>query len=331
MTKTKTTIRRKSLNPREPWKQLVPGEARRLSSKGKFDFFWVVLEGGMLGLMLRLSSFPEPAPRLPKLKNLVLSFRIVEGCGALVLGLKERSQAEIFETLCLDVVSAGEAAENRNDALARVIQRTRRWHHLLRGGRSGGLSVEEQRGLVGELAFLREFATELGPGAAIEAWKGPTGAAKDFEFIGECVEIKTIRSAAKPHVTISSEDQLADVEGNRVFLTVTNVASAVSPEGLSLHDHVRMTAELFEAADDAIDVWEEAIYSTGYDPENYYDGRRWQLGSSTVFEVTKGFPRISTPLPSGVEHVRYTLALDACAPFTLDGNLLDIIRERHAE
>ena len=319
------------MNPLEPWKQLAPGDARRVSSKGKFDFFWVVLEGGMPGLMLRVPSFPEPAPRLPRLKNLVLSFRTVEGGGAFVIGLKERSQAEIFETLCLDVVSAGEAAESRDDALSRAIQRTRRWHHLLRGGRSDGLSVEEQRGLVGELAFLRELATELEPGAAIESWKGPTGSAKDFEFIGACVEIKTLRSAAKPHVTISSEDQLADVEGSRVFLTVTNVASAVSPEGLSLHDHVRMTAELFEVADDAFDAWEEAMYSTGYDPENDYDGRRWQLGSSTVFEVIEGFPRVSTPLPSGVEHVRYTLALDACAPFTLDGNLLDIIRERNAK
>lgn len=316
------------MNPLEPWKQLAPGDARRVSSKGKFDFFWVVLEGGMPGLMLRVPSLPEPAPRLPGLKNLVLSFRTVEGGGAFVLGLKERSQAEIFETLCLDVVSAGEAAESRDDALSRAIQRTRRWHHLLRGGRSDGLSVEEQRGLVGELAFLRELATGLGPGAAIESWKGPTGSAKDFEFIGVCVEIKTLRSAAKPHVTISSEDQLADVEGSRVFLTVTNVSSAVSPEGLSLHDHVRMTAELFEVADDAFDAWEEAMYSTGYDPENDYDGRRWQLGSSTVYEIVDGFPRISTPLPSGLEHVRYSLSLDACARFTFDGNLVEIIRNR---
>ncbi len=315
------------MNLLEPWKQLAPGDARRVSSKGKFDFFWVVLEEGMPGLMLRVPSFPEPAPGLPRLKNLVLSFRTVEGGGAFVLGLKERSQAEIFETLCLDVVSAGEATESRDDALARAIQRTRRWHHLLRGGRSGGLSMEEQRGLVGELAFLRELATELGPETAIEAWKGPTGAAKDFEFIGVCVEIKTLRSAAKPHVTISSEDQLADVEGSRVFLTVTNVASAVSPEGLSLHDHVRMTAELFEAAGDAFDAWEEAIYSTGYDPENDYDGRRWQLGSSTVFEVTEGFPRISTPLSPGVGRVRYSLSLDACAQFTFEGDLVEIIRD----
>jgi len=323
----KTTIRRLPLNRHDPWTQLNPDDARRVNSEGQFDFFWVVLEGGLPGLMLKLPFPPEPAPKLPKLKNLVASFRPAAEGWAFVLGSREISQTEIFETLCRDVVRAGEAAENRDDALARAIQRTRRWHHLLRGGRVGGLSVEEQRGLVGELAFLRELVTSLGSSTSIEAWTDPTGSAKDFELIGACIEIKTLRSAAKPHVTISSEDQLTDVEDSRVFLRVTNVASAVLPEGQSLHDHVRMTAKLFETADDAFDAWEEAIYSTGYDPQNDYGERRWQLGSSTVYEVIEGFPRISTPLPAGVERVRYSLALDACTPFTLDGNLIEIIRE----
>ena len=41
-------------------------------------------------------------------------------------------------------------------------------------------------------------------GTAIEAWTGPTGASKDFELIGTCVEVKTQRVAAKPFVAISS-------------------------------------------------------------------------------------------------------------------------------
>ena len=282
----------------------------------------------MPGLMLRLPVVPDPAPRLPKLKNLVAAFRPADGGQAFVLGLKERAQVEIFETLCRDVVNAGEAGENRDDALARAIQRTRRWHHLLRGGRSGGLSVEEQRGLVGELAFLRELVSDFGPDTAVEAWTGPMGSAKDFELIGTCVEVKARRVAAKPYLAISSEDQLADVEGSQLFLRVTNVASAVLPEGQSLHDHVRMTSALFEEAGDAYDAWEEAIYSTGYDPLNDYEERRWQLGGSTDYKVVDGFPRIAVPLPAGVENVRYSLSLDACGPFELEADLIEIIRER---
>ena len=314
------------MTPRDPWEQLGPNEAKRVEAGGRFDFFWVVLEAGMPGMMLKLPSLPQPLPRLPKLKNLVASFRPVSGGSAFVLGLKERSQVEIFDTLCRDVVEAGEAGEDRDEALSRALQRTRRWHHLLRGGRPRGLSIEEQRGLVGELAFLRELVSAFGPETAIEAWTGPTGSAKDFELIGTCVELKSRRVAAKPFVAISSEDQLADVEGSRLCLRVANVASAVLPEGQSLHDHVRMTSYLFEEDGSVFDAWEEAIYSTGYDSENDYDERRWLLGAGMDFEVVEGFPRISSPLAPGVDSVRYSISLDACEPFKLEGDLIEIIR-----
>ena len=106
---------------------------------------------------------------------------------------------------------------NREAALSMTLQRTKRWHYLLQGGKTGGLTVEEQRGLVGELAFLRDLVTELGPRTAIEAWTGPSGSAKDFELINSCIEVKGHRAAANPSISISSENQLADVEGARVF------------------------------------------------------------------------------------------------------------------
>ena len=310
-----------------PWSTLESGDAKRVNISGNFDFFWVVLEAGMPGLMLRVRDLPDPLPRLPKLKNLDASFRSVSGGSAFCLGLKERSQVEIFETLCRDVVEAGEAGANIEEALARALQRTRRWYHLLRGGKARGLSVEEQRGLVGELAFLRELSSAIGPHTAIEAWTGPTGSAKDFELIGCCIELKTKRVAAKPFVTISSEDQLSDVEGSSLCLRVVNVASAVLPEGQSLHDHVRITSEVFEADSTASEVWEETLYSTGYDSENDYDNRRWLLGEATDYDVADGFPRISSPLAQGVENVRYTLGLDACEPFKLTVDLMDLIRK----
>tara|TARA_R110002126_G_scaffold141936_1_gene287141 strand:+ start:4874 stop:5836 length:963 start_codon:yes stop_codon:yes gene_type:complete len=315
------------LKPRDPWERLNPDEATRVDAEGSFDFFWVVLEAGMPGLMLRLPNLPQPLPRLPKLKNLASSFRPFSGGSAFVLGLKERSQVEIFETLCRDVVAAGEASQDRDEALSRTLQRTRRWYHLLRGGKANGLSVEEQRGLVGELSFLRGLVSAFGPETAIEAWTGPTGSAKDFELIGSCVEVKARRVAAKPSVSISSEDQLADVEGSRLCLRVLNVASAILPEGQSLHDHVRMTAEMFAEDGAAFEAWEDTLYSTGYDPENDYDNRRWLLGTATDFEVVKGFPRISAPLAPGVDNVRYAIALDACEPFKLQGDLFDVIRK----
>lgn len=301
-----------------PWKNLDVDDALRVNAAGKFDYFWVKPDAGIPGLMLRLSEKPAQLPRLPKLKNLTASFRSVGAGFAFVLSLKELNQIDLFETLCRDVVNAGEAAESLNDALLRSVQRTYRWHHLMRGGRPNGLTLEEQRGLVGELAFLRKLVANIGPDMTIEGWTGPSGAARDFEFINTCIEVKTKRIAAKPYISISSADQLADIKDCRLFLNVQNVASAVSPDGLTLHDHVAMTSKLFQNSTNALDKWEDAIYSTGYDPANDYEERRWHLFTDETYEVKDGFPRITIPLLLGVEMVRYSIALDACSEYKTD-------------
>lgn len=313
-----------------PWNKLSEGEALRVNADGKYDFFWVRPEAGIPGLMLRLLEKPDPLPRLPKLKNLTANFRGVTTGYAFVLTLKDQSQIDVFETLCRDVVDAGEAAENIDEALSRTIQRTYRWHHLLRGGKPNGLTLEEQRGLVGELAYLRKLAAKIGPDMAIEGWTGPSGAARDFEFINTCIEVKTKRVAAKPYVSISSSEQLADIKDCRLFLNVQNVASAVSPDGLTLHDHVGLTTKLFQNSTNAFDKWEESLYSTGYDPANDYEERRWHLFTDETYEVKDGFPRITTPLLPGVEMVRYSIALDACREFITDTDPTSLILESDA-
>ena len=313
-----------------PWNKLSEGEALRVNAGGKYDFFWVRPEAGIPSLMLRLLEKPDPLPRLPKLKNLSANFRGVTTGYAFVLTLKDQSQIDVFETLCRDVVDAGESAENIDDALSRTIQRTYRWHHLLRGGKPNGLTLEEQRGLVGELAYLRKLVEKLGPDMAIEGWTGPSGATRDFEFINTCIEVKTKRIAAKPYASISSAEQLADIKDCRLFLNVQNVASAVSPDGLTLHDHVEMTAKLFQNSTNALDKWEESLYSTGYDPANDYEERRWHLFADETYEVKNGFPRITAPLLPGVEMVRYSIALDACSAFITDQDPTSLILESDA-
>lgn len=310
-----------------PWKDLESSDARRINNNGQFDFFWVVVEEKMPALMLRLPNEPISKPKLPELKNLLANFRIISGRWAFVLVLKENSQAELFETLCRDIVESAEKASNLDEALSRAIQRTKRWHHLLRSGRLEGLSIEDQRGLIGELALLRELAMNFGSEMAVEAWKGPSGAPKDFELIGCCIEVKTRRTAATPSISISSADQLADCDGGRLFLCVTNVESAIVPEGMTLHDYVALTEALFQEDCSMYTKWEDAIYSTGYDPLYKYDDRRWLIRSTTHYEVLEGFPRIYCPLPQGVQNVRYSIALDACEPFKVNDNTVNYLRE----
>jgi hypothetical protein len=305
----------------DPWDGLDPGgiDARRVSPSSHQNFFWVVSANSEPGLLLRLAEDTNEVLPLPRMRNLDLGYREVAGRRSLLLLLRDVDQKELFASFCRDIVRAGETATDDQDALQRTIRRTMRWHHLMRGGRTGRLSLEEQRGLVGELRFLGHLADLIGPRAAIEAWKGPSGSSKDFELDGCLVEVKARRGASKPHVRISSEDQLADVPGSRLFLLVSPVDAVVKPQGQTLTDQVRELDRLFSVADPgAYMLWEEAIAGTGFDFEDDYSERCWVIGKSRFHEVLEGFPRLVPPLPAGVSGASYSIGLEACAPFTVD-------------
>ena len=310
----------------DPWSGLADGNGKRVSAGGKYDFFWVSFSRDEPGLILKLSNDIEEVTPLPKLRNIDVSYVTSKG-NSLALRLKDNSQREIFEALCLNVVSSAEDANNLDAAHARFVRRTRRWHYLLQGGRAKGLTTEEQRGLVGELHFLRQLVEVIGSASAVEAWKGPLGSSKDFEFPEVCVEVKARRGAAKPFVSISSADQLTDVIGARIFLRVCDVASAIKPEGLNLHDHVTATLGLFEDDETALEAFQELMDATGYDEDDDYSDRRWLLGAERKFEVVDGFPRVSSPLHEGVERVNYAISLTACDAYKFEGDIIEVISE----
>lgn len=301
------------------WRNLATGDGQRVREDGRFDFFWAVLEDRSPALVLFLPELPTDNERLPRLKNLEAGFRMLSR-PAFYLKLIDASQRQLFYVLCKDVVEAAEAAETLEGAMERAIRRTQRWHFLLKGGNTGGLAIEAQRGLVGELAFLRELCRAIGPLSAIEAWLGPEGSSKDFEFPRCCVEIKSRRSAAKPHVSISSVDQLSDVDGASLYLRVYNVDGHAAPDGDNLHDHVAHTAKHFDDHTAACDLWEDRICATGYTPDGEYAGTKWTIGAVKTYAVIDGFPRLVPPLPNGVANLTYSVSLDVCERFMAEND-----------
>lgn len=309
-----------------PWDDLAPDAGRRVDGRGRHDIFWARMPDGAPGLVLRLGEGVAEIHPLPQLRNLMLSYRTIEGRGNLCISLSDRGQADIFATLCRDVVVAAEAADSPAAALSRALQRTMRWHHLLRGGGSGGLTLEEQRGLIAELAVLRTFIDSFGPLPAIEAWKGPEGSAKDFEFLSVLVEVKARRGAAHPKIAISSEVQLETVEGVALYLQVLDVDTAIALAGLTLTDHVELTGSRFASDPTAMDLWERRIAATGFRAEDVDERRIWKIGASRTFEVREGFPRMTSPLPDGVENLKYSINLHACAPYEVADDVLSPAR-----
>lgn len=308
-----------------PWSGLEPGkvDTRRVSASARWNWFWAVMPRADVALVLQLSELPKPAPDLPKLRNLEVRFQTLPGGPILYIRLKDSAQLELFETLCRDVMAAGEKAATEAEALERSIGRTFRWHYLLRGGRPEVLTEEAQKGLIGELEILKRLIAGLGVKAALSAWTGPSGAPKDFELKEDCIEVKARRGASQPYVKISSEHQLSDVPDRRLWLTVLAVDKVQQPHGRTLTEYVADAAAMIEREEPAAILdWELDLGEAGYDPQHDYSPWRWIASEPEFYAVTAEFPRITAPVPLGVANVTHTLALSACTPFRTEWDLV---------
>lgn len=307
------------MNNSDPWMGIKPGVMRRVDPDALHELFWIILEDGSLGLLLSFSKQLDSRIRMPKFKNINVQIRTMGDGFALVIGLKDKSYKKIFTALCFDVVNAVKQSGASEEAVSKAVKCTGKWHYFLKNGGVRGLTQEEQRGLVGELDFLVYISNVMSPRKAIEAWQGPMGSAKDFEFPGFCVEVKTRRAASQPVVSISSEHQLESIAGSHLYLRVSSVASGVGPDGMTLHELVKQADQIFQTDESAHDLWQNSIMATGYDPSNDYEDRHWELVGNTDYFIGIDFPRLVPPLPKDINRLRYNLSLEECSEYVIPG------------
>lgn len=309
-----------------PWDRLsVPGTTAeinmlRVDDEHRWNLFWGRSSQNRL-LIARLKSPVSVPSKLPSFKGLQLTLDS-SSTGvprSLMLKLLDDRSADIFQLLCHDIVEATRTIRIEQELVNEIVSRTWRWHRFLQKGRSGLLSPEEQRGLIGELAALEQLCIPIhGPDIAVEGWTGPVGTARDFAFGATCLEVKAKRAPALPFVDISSEFQL-DPEGlDTLLLVVVDVTSAPDSHGRSLTDVVDSMRDALQVHGEALEQFDERLMAAGYLSTDDYSQWQWTVGPMEYFDVTDGFPSIRhSTLPAGVTNVEYRLSLQLCHRFEL--------------
>ena len=83
-----------------------------------------------------------------------------------------------------------------------------------------GLSIERQKGLIGELLLFNAILDEeYSIDALLESWTGPDFNDKDFRFGSFGIEVK-LTSSKVPKVKISSERQLDSENLTKLYLLI---------------------------------------------------------------------------------------------------------------
>jgi hypothetical protein len=319
----------------DPWQELTSPSAadainaRRVDADFPWGFFWARGVDGRCLLALQHAADSTPRGRLPNLKGVELAVWEGDRNGEpmLVLKLLDFSQRDIFHRLCTDIVASTSNAATEREAVQIALARTWRWHHLLRGGKDERLSLEEQKGLIGELLVMeRHLLLRASALDAVSSWRGPLGAPKDFEIGRVCIEVKAHRGAAAPYVVVNSEHQLDTAGTDELFLYVVELDQAPSDAkgSFTVSDvAIRVRNRIAGIDESAVVPLDDLLSAAGFRWEDDYSDSNWTEGASRVYRVDDGFPCITTPtIMPGVSTVKYSIALAACEPFRVPVGVL---------
>lgn len=233
----------------------------------------------------------------------------------LIVRLASPSFRDVFTSLAEDVASHVARASNDAEAVRLLHERLERWQAFLKQHPADGLGEEARQGLYGELWFMtRHCVPRLGPRAAVSSWKGPGGAAQDFQFPRLAVEVKTSSGRQHQTLTISNERQLDRTGVDRLLLFHLSLDSREGG-GETLPTIVKAARGL--VADDAVAAaaFEDALFLAGYLDCHApaYERAGYTVREANFFDVVDGFPRIvESDLRNGVGDVRYTISVAEC-------------------
>lgn len=276
-------------------------------------------------LLLRISSSNIPElESLPRSKGFdVRAVSLPEGDedhATLELILTDSRFTDIFTNLVQDVVDNITAQKTEMLMIKAFIERLVKWQQFLDRYGHEGLGDEAQRGLFGELWFLRKYLIPiLGINKAIDAWKGSSRKAQDFQFSDCAVEVKTTISKQHQKMYIASERQLDDTGLTALFLQHISLMES-SGSGETLSDMVEDIRKNIADEPAARQKMEDSLFEAGYlNAHAYrYNKTGYMVRSSGIFRIREGFPRITeSDLLNGVGDVHYSVNVSECMHYTV--------------
>lgn len=235
---------------------------------------------------------------------------------SLILSSSDAGYNEIFASIAEDLYRKLHSLTRRKEVIAGFLTRVRLWQVFFEKQGDDGLSEEAQRGLYGELRFLKDhvFPSVASLEKAVLAWTGPRSRQHDFQFGSSAVEVKTSSSKQHQKLQIASELQLDEATVGALYLYYLSVALIEGgAETLpALVGEIRASLSLQSGA---LSEFDNLLIEAGYVDSHKakYDPIGYSVRESAVFLVENDFPRIrESDIRLGVGDVRYSISVTQC-------------------
>ncbi|PKL48587.1 MAG: hypothetical protein CVV42_08935 [Candidatus Riflebacteria bacterium HGW-Riflebacteria-2] len=298
-----------------PWQDiLVPEEnicARRIDHAHPLDFFWGRDIYGNNLLILETTS-ESVNIELPRVKGIELKRVRFDDNMRFILVLREKSEWEIFLTLCLDLVNSTASVKNVPDGMSIVVRRLLRWKDFLKTSRLL-MSESEVKGLIGEIYFLsRYLAPKFGLEPAINAWMGPDGNPQDFLLNKKAIEVKCTCGSNNSTIHITSVEQLTSQENVDLWLYVLSLTPGDnSADAITLPSIIKEISDQISAS--AFEKFNNKLLQLGYCYSESYENMRYFILKDAFYKIDNEFPRITSEcLKEGIGKVNYSISLEKC-------------------
>lgn len=314
------------------WELISPAKdvamnIRRCSCEFAMDHYFGVDGFGRYAYLLRMPEQQcDESDDLPRLAGCDVAWKVFQGV-FFCITLKENEDYLIFKLLCRIVIERLEAVKptKKRTVLKELKDVFRRCGRFFKK-KGSPLSVNQARGLIGEITFLLDYVVpKVGWQHALACWKGPLGAPQDFSLDSHCIEVKSTMLAESQVINISNAEQLTTKPGEG-FLFVLKLAAGekYNPSAFTLVELVGKASDGFRehSADDLL-MFQALVKQIGYGEKEKEAHVPYTISDRTFYELREGFPRITVDsLPHGVTECRYSIDLNLCSDFITTPNFL---------
>ena len=239
----------------------------------------------------------------------------------LIFKLLNFEHKDIFAVLCEDLIANIANETNEKKIIKLILNRFEKWKSLFNKIKPQGLSPEEQRGLYGELTFIKKYLQESDDYEyVIDSWVGSEKQVRDFQNNDWAVEVKTTHGNNHQKVQINNERQLDLSNIEKLYLYHISLEQ-LQNTGESLNELVDFLSELLSSDMVAFTKFKSKLYEVGYFDfqRNLYDSIGYLIRQDVFYEIENEFPRIEEKdIRIGVGDVKYSIILSQCIPFIID-------------
>jgi hypothetical protein len=271
------------------------------------------ITGNHLFLLELNKEVPINNVKLTKFKGLSIDILDFGEYRELTIVLLDNKLKEIFTLFIENIIDELNKSITEAEALNNTANVIFLWKKLFDKINFSGLTLEQQKGLFGELLVIKELLSDGYPETElIHSWIGPQYEDKDYVFGSIGLEVK-LTNSKYPSIKITNERQLDDTNLDSLFLLLY-IVEEVKEKGISLVKLIDEIRNILRSNLEALKVFNDKLTLLGYNDEDathYFT--LYTVKQLNKYHVDEDFPKITQGITSpGIYNVGYRIELSAC-------------------